>query len=382
MLLLIALTLLKIVAIVLVFVMVVATLMTWADRKQSALIQDRIGPNRANIGNVRAAGLVHILADALKTLFKEDFVPRDANSALFGIAPFLAFVPALLSFAVIPVGDTWCPDGQIAVQNFRDVCLAGEPQSYFQISSMGAGLLCIFAIVSLGVYGSSIGGWASNNKYALIGGVRVSAQMVSYEVTMGLTLVGLLMIHQSVDLNEMVRAQGELLWGFVPKWGIIVQPLSFVLFFTAAIAETKRPPFDIPEAESELGAGYFIEYSAMRFALFTLSEYVASVLVAMMVTTLFLGGWQVPWLYGDGFHNPFTGELALALPYAVVKLIQVGAFCFKTILLCWFQLMIRWTLPRFRYDQLMRLGWKVILPLSLANVLITAVWLLWIDSPK
>jgi len=240
----------------------------------------------------------------------------------------------------------------------------------------------IFAIVSLGVYGSSIGGWASNNKYALIGGVRVSAQMVSYEVTMGLTLVGLLMIYQSVDLNEMVRAQGELLWGFVPKWGIIVQPLSFVLFFTAAIAETKRPPFDIPEAESELGAGYFIEYSAMRFALFTLSEYVASVLVAMMVTTLFLGGWQVPWLYGDGFHNPFTGELALALPYAVVKLIQVGAFCFKTILLCWFQLMIRWTLPRFRYDQLMRLGWKVILPLSLANVLITAVWLLWIDSPK
>jgi NADH-quinone oxidoreductase subunit H len=206
--------------------------------------------------------------------------------------------------------------------------------------------------------------------------------MVSYEVTMGLTLIGLLMIYESIELNEMVREQGELLWGFLPKWGIFIQPVSFVLFFTAAIAETKRPPFDIPEAESELGAGYFIEYSAMRFALFTLSEYVASVLVAMLVTTLFLGGWQIPWLYGDGFHNPFTGELALPLPYVVVKVLQIGAFCFKTVFLCWFQLMIRWTLPRFRYDQLMRLGWKVILPLSLVNVLVTGIWLLFLDSPK
>ncbi len=376
MLLLIGLTLLKIVGIILVFVMVVATLMTWADRKQAALIQDRIGPNRANLGSVTAAGLIHILADALKTLFKEDFIPRDANKGLFGIAPFLAFVPAILAFAVVPVGDVWCPEGKIAVENFRDVCLAGEPQDYFRISGIAGGLLVIFAIVSLGVYGSSIGGWASNNKFALIGGVRVSAQMISYEVTMGLTLVGLLMIYGTVDLNEMVRAQGELLWGFLPKWGIVVQPLSFFLFFAAAIAETKRPPFDIPEAESELAAGYFVEYSAMRFALFTLSEYVASVLVAMMVTTLFLGGWQVPFLYGDGLHLPGV-EGVIALPYALVKVLQVGSFCFKVIFLCWFQLQIRWTLPRFRYDQLMRLGWKVILPLSLANILVTGIVLLF-----
>ena len=376
MLLLIGLTLLKIVGIILMFVMIVATLMTWADRKQAALIQDRIGPNRANIGSIRAAGLIHILADALKTLFKEDFIPRESNSGLFGIAPFLAFVPALLSFAVMPVGDLWCPDGAVVVKNFQDICTAGAPLDPFRISNMSGGLLVIFAIVSLGVYGSSIGGWASNNKYALIGGVRVSAQMISYEVTMGLTLVGLLMIYGSIDLNDMVRAQGELLWGWLPKWGIVVQPVSFFLFFAAAIAETKRPPFDIPEAESELAAGYFVEYSAMRFALFTLSEYVASVLVAMMVTTLFLGGWQVPYLYGDGLHLPFM-ENVVALPYAAVKLIQVGAFCFKVVFLCWFQLQIRWTLPRFRYDQLMRLGWKVILPLSLANVVITAAFILF-----
>ena len=222
---LLGVSLLKIVAIVLVFVMVVATLMTWADRKQAALIQDRVGPNRANVGNVRLAGIVHILADALKSLVKEDFAPRAANKGLYRIAPFLAFVPALLSFAVVPVGDTWCPDGAIQVVNFRDVCTAGEAQHYFQISAMSAGILYIFAILSLGVYGSSIGGWASNNKYSLIGGVRVSAQMISYEVTLALTLMGLLMVYQSVDLNEMVREQGELLFGFLPKWGIFIQPV-------------------------------------------------------------------------------------------------------------------------------------------------------------
>jgi NADH-quinone oxidoreductase subunit H len=175
-----------------------------------------------------------------------------------------------------------------------------------------------------------------------------------------------------------VREQGDLIFGFIPKWGIVIQPLAFVLFFTAAVAETKRPPFDIPEAESELTAGYFVEYSAMKFALFTLSEYVASVLVGMLVTTLFLGGWQIPWLYGDGFHNPFTHELAWSLPYTLVKVLQIGAFCFKVIFLCWLQLMLRWTLPRFRYDQLMRLGWKVMLPLSLANLVVTAAVILWI----
>ncbi len=376
MLLLIGLTLLKIVGVILLFVMVVATLLTWADRKQGALISDRIGPNRANIGSIRANGLVHILADALKSLFKEDFVPRSANEGMFRIAPFLAFVPTVLAFAVIPVGDLWCPEGKVAVENFRDVCLAGPAQDYFRISGMAGGLLCIFAIVSLGVYGASIGGWASNNKFALIGGVRVSAQMISYEVTMGLTLVGLLMIYGSIDLNDMVRAQGELLGGWLPKWGIVVQPLSFFLFFTAAIAETKRPPFDIPEAESELAAGYMVEYSSMRFALFTLSEYIASVLVAMLVTTLFLGGWQIPYLYGDGLHLPGCTEV-IALPYMLVKIAQIAAFCFKVVFLCLFQLQVRWTLPRFRYDQLMHLGWKIILPLSLANVVVTAFFLLF-----
>ena len=376
---LVAITLAKIVGIVLVFAMMVATLMTWADRKQAALIQDRIGPNRANLGNIRAAGLIHIVADALKTLFKEDFRPRAANRGLFTLAPFLAFVPVLLTFAVVPVGDTWCPGGDITVQNFRDVCVASEPTNYFRISGLGAGLLYIFAIVSLGVYGSSIGGWASNNKFSLIGGVRVTAQMVSYEVTMGLTLMGLLLIYQTIDLNEMVREQGELLFGFIPKWGIVVQPVAFFLFFTAAIAETKRPPFDIPESESELVAGYFVEYSSMRFALFTLSEYIASVLVAMLVTTFFLGGWQVPFLYGDGIRFVSTGEPLVTLPYAMIKLMQIGAFGFKVIFLCWLQLQIRWTLPRFRYDQLMKLGWKILLPLSLINLVVTATFLMFWD---
>lgn len=378
---LLGITLAKIVGIVLVFVMVTATIMTWADRKQAALIQDRVGPNRANLGNIRAAGLIHILADALKTLLKEDFAPRAASKGLYRIAPFLAFVPALLSFAVIPVGDTWCPDGAFTIAaDGREICTGGDAQHYFQISALNAGLLYIFAILSLGVYGSSIGGWASNNKFSLIGGVRVSAQMISYEVTLALTLMGLLMVYQSIDLNEMVREQGELLFGFLPKWGIFIQPLAFFLFFAAAIAETKRPPFDIPESESELVAGYFVEYSSMRFALFTLSEYVGSVLVAMMVTTLFLGGWQVPYLYSDGIRFSMEGDPLLSLPYALVKLMQVGAFCFKVAVLCWFQLMIRWTLPRFRYDQLMRLGWKIMLPLSLANLAITAIFLLWWDT--
>jgi NADH-quinone oxidoreductase subunit H len=373
--------LIKIFAIVFGFVMLCGTLLTLVERKQSALIQNRVGPNRANIGPFRAAGLFHILADAVKTLFKEDIVPDGANKTLHFFAPLLGLFPAMVVFAVIPFMNSWC-DGTItfnfalgATQAGYESC-SGVQQPYFQIADIDAGLLYVFAILSLSVYGSAIGGWASNNKYSLLGALRSSAQMISYEVSMLLSLVGLIMVYGTIDLNVMVLEQGELLFGFLPKWGIFLQPVAFFLFLTAAIAETKRAPFDMPEAESELVAGYFTEYSSMKFAVFSLGEFIGVVTVGALMVTMFLGGWQVPFLYGDGFHFSSAATPDVALNQFVVAGMRVSAFIAKILFLCWFQLMIRWTLPRFRYDQVMTLGWKILLPLSLANLLVTGMVIL------
>jgi NADH-quinone oxidoreductase subunit H len=339
---LVLLTLAKFVGFVLCFVMGIAGLLAWLERKFSALIQDRIGPNRANIGPFRLGGIFHLLADGGKMLFKEDFVPDTPNPVLFRLAPFLAFVPVLCLFCVIPFG----------------------PGPHLQIAPIDLGIMFLFAIAALNVYGAMLGAWASNSKWSLLGGARISAQMISYEVTLGLTLVGVFMVFGSLHLQRIVQAQGELLFGFLPAWGIFVQPLGFVLYLATALAENKRAPFDVPEAESELVAGFWTEYSAMAWGLFYVTEFAEVVLIASLGTTLFLGGWQIPGVEPGGLATTVA---------------QVAAFAGKTLLLVWLQLTLRWTLPRFRYDQIMRLGWKMILPLALLNLFVTGVVLIIID---
>lgn len=370
------LALAKIAIIIFGFVMLCGTLLTMVERKQSALVQNRLGPNRAAVFGVRLGGLMHIPADALKTLFKEDIIPDSANKVLHFIAPFLGLFPAMIVFAVIPFMDTWCAGGSFAVistgANFAETC-GTTTHLYFQIADIDAGLLFVFAVLSMSVYGAALGGWAANNKFTLLGALRSASQMISYEVSMLLSLAGILMVFGTVNLNEMVLQQGDLLWGFLPKWGIVVQPLAFFLFLTAAIAETKRAPFDMPEAESELIAGYFTEYSSMKFAVFSLGEFIGVVTVAALVATIFLGGWQLPFLYADGFH---FGATHLEVPYWIVVCVRIVTFMIKVFVMAWLQLMLRWTLPRFRYDQVMTLGWKILLPLSLANLLITGLFLL------
>jgi NADH-quinone oxidoreductase subunit H len=341
-------------------VLTLTSLLTWMERKQSAVMQDRLGANRAPILGIRAFGLPHILSDALKMFFKEDFVPPGGDKVLHTAAPFLALFFALMTFAAIPFGDT--------------IMIAGR-EINLQILPLNVGLLFVFAMMSLGIYGTFLAGFSSNNKYAFLGGLRASSQMISYEITMGVTLVGLLMIFGTLDLAEINRAQGDLLWGWLPKWGIILQPVGFLLFLAAGMAETKRVPFDLPEGESEI-VGYFVEYSSMKFGAFFMTDFVETILIATLIATLFFGGWQVPYLQPDGFHLP--GGLFLALPQLLVTLLQVAALGFKVVFFCWFLLLIRWTLPRFRYDQLMRLGWKFMLPVSVINVFITALVLLLI----
>lgn len=333
-----------------------AGLLTWAERKQSAIMQDRVGPNRANLGKLTLAGLLHPVADGIKMITKEDFIPEGANRTLHTLAPAVALFPALVVFAVIPFGDTLLLFG-------REITL--------QVAQLNVGIVYIFAISSLAVYGTMLAGWASNNNYSLLGGLRASSQMISYELSIGLSILGLVLIYETAMLDEIVRQQGELLWGFIPKWGIVLQPFAFILFLGAALAENKRVPFDMPEGESEI-IGYFVEYSSMKFGMFFLAEFVEIIIVSGLVTTLFFGGWQVPYLQATGFVFPF--ELgSIPLPHLLVVLIQVGAFSIKVLIGCWILLVIRWTLPRFRYDQIMHLGWKVWFELALINLLLTAV---------
>ena len=337
-------------------------LLTWLERKQSAVMQDRIGANRASILGLRALGLFHPIADALKMLTKEDFIPNRGNRLVHTLAPIIALFFALVSFAVIPFGGVYE--------------LGGHTVS-LQILDLNIGLLYVLAAMSMGIYGFVLAGWSSANNYALLGGLRASSQMIAYEITLGATLIGLLMVFGTLHLQEMVLQQGELLLGWIPRWGIILQPLGFILFTTAALAETKRVPFDIPEGESEI-IGYFVEYSGMKFGMFYTTDFVETVLAASLVTTLFLGGWQVPWLAAGGFEFPWGA--AWPLSQAVVLLLQVGAFLFKVSVFCFIFMLIRWTLPRFRWDQLLRLGWTMVLPLSILNILVTGVVLLWLET--
>lgn len=356
---------------VLFMVLNLAGVLGWIERKGSALIQDRIGANRASIFGFAGLGLVNtLIADPLKFLTKEDFIPPHGDKFLHTLAPCMAFFPALVTFAVIPFGD---------------VLVLGDRAINLQVADLNFGILYIFAMASLSVYGIVIGAWASNNKFSLLGGVRGSAQMISYEVAMGLSAIGVLMVYGTLDLQEIARGQGSLIRdllpdslgflktniGQLPAWGIFLQPLAFLLFFVAAVAETKRIPFDLPEGESELVAGYHVEYSGGKFLMFFAGEFAEIVTAAGLMTTLFFGGWQVPYLMRDGFHFPW-GESWL-LPHLAVTALQVAAFTLKVLFFCWLQILLRWTVPRFRYDQVMRLGWKMLLPLALVNVIVTAI---------
>jgi len=298
----------------------VVSYLTFAERKVAGHIQARTGPNR-----VGPFGLLQPIADVLKLFFKEEFIPAGSNKVVFHIAPMLAVIPALVTFSVVPMGPN------------------------FTVTDLNVGLLLFLAMSSLGVYSITLAGWSSNNKYALLGGLRSSAQMISYELAMGLSTVGVLMLAGSLSLVDIVHAQQR-------YWFIVQQPLAFIIFLITAFAETNRAPFDLPEAEAELVAGFHTEYSSMKWGLFFLGEYANMITISSIAVTLFLGGWNGPWLPEPLKFLWYFAKLAALL---------------------FFFMWVRWTFPRLRYDQLMQLGWKVLLPLALLNVMVTAVGLWW-----
>lgn len=313
--------------------------LTLAERRISGFLQDRLGPNR-----VGPEGLLQPLADGLKNFMKEDIIPDHVDKPLFVLAPFILVVPALITFAVIPFGNVLPLFG-------RDI--------HLRLADIDVGLLYIFAISSLGVFGIVLAGWSSNNKYSLLGGLRASAQMISYEIAMGLSVIGVLMISESLRLNDVVISQAGV-------WNIIRQPLGFIIFVVAVMAETNRLPFDLPEAEPELVAGYHTEYSSMKFSLFFIAEYSNLVVGAALIVTLFLGGWSLPWIGALNLGPFIHGVLSIVI------------FMVKLLIVLFVFMWIRWSMPRFRYDQLMKLGWKVFLPLALFNIFITGlVMVLW-----
>ena len=381
----------SILSLILILVMITATLLTMADRKWSALMQDRVGPNRARFSiipglrDMPLKGLPHIVADVLKMLFKEDFIPEGAvaNRFLFNLAPLLAFAPAFMLFAVVPVG----PEVTFWGARFQ-----------LQVARVDWGMLYVFALASIAVFGTALAGWTSNNKLALLGGLRASAQLVSYEVTLGLTLVGSFILYGSLRLDTMALLQGmaepalraaaytanaagdffardtSLLFGWLPSWGAVFQPVGMVLFLVAAQAEIKRAPFDTPEGESEI-IGYFLEYSGLKSGMFLIAEYAETVVIGGIVTSIFLGGYHVPWLEPTIVRTT-EGWLG-ASGVAWLAVFQVFSFILKMLAVIWVMFLARWAFPRFRYDQIMRLGWKMMLPVSLANVVLTATIFLW-----
>jgi NADH-quinone oxidoreductase subunit H len=335
---------------------------TWVERKQSALIQDRIGANRASIFGFRLLGLFHGFADAIKMFTKEDIIPAGANKTLHTLAPVFSVFFALVAFAAIPFGPPF---------------ILGDTVIELQVAKINAALLYVFAMLSLGVYGVILAGFASRSNYAILGGLRATAQMISYEIALGIAVVGVIMVFGTLDLSLLVERQGHMIGGWIPCWGILAQPVAFLIFLTAALAETKRAPFDLPEGESEI-IGYFVEYSGMKFGMFFLTDFLETIVVACLATTLFFGGWQVPFLMPDGFHFPWGG--ILLMPQWLYALLGFASFSVKGLVFCFVFMQLRWTLPRFRYDQLMSLGWKGLFPIAVANVLVTALVMILIGE--
>ncbi len=395
--------------------------LVWMERRGAGFFQDRAGPNRCNVMGFRAGGLIQNIADAIKLIFKEDIVPGHIRHKFYFIlAPMLVFITALLCFAVIP---------------FADVLILGDRHYVMQAVPMDIGILWFLAVVGFGVYGIILAGWSSHNKYGVLGGLRAAAQVISYEIPMGLALVSLLAVYGTVNLTEIAQFQGKLLFGFIPMWGVVLQPLGVIIFIVAAFAETNRTPFDLAEGESEIVAGYHVEYSSMKFALFFMGEYVAMFVSSALIVTLYFGSYQIPWLATEtlvAFARPVVVVLLIGLPVVayffagwmkknnrshyyrendprvrettvyiallwslvvvleiiligylvfasggaatriLVALLQIGTFLFKTFLMCFVYVWVRWTLPRFRYDQLQKIGWEKLLPLALLNIFITS----------
>ena len=354
------------------------TILTWVERKQAAVMSDRIGANRAYIRipftqfKLVWWGLFHGIADGLKMMLKENFQPVTYDRVAYAIAPWVVFTPVLLVFAVVPFGGTLDP-GRL-VPALADWF---HGRTYpMQIARLDAGLLVVFAFSGLTIIGTMLAGWSSANKFSLLGGLRAGSQMISYELVMGLTVLGLILLFGSIDLGEIVRRQSGIALGWLPAWGIVYQPFGALLFLTASIAENKRIPFDLPEAESELIAGYYTEYSAMKMGLFMFAEFIEIAIIGALFTTLFLGGYNLPYMNDDGFALP--GGIAIAMSHGAVLVTQVVVFLAKVFLMCSFQILVRWSLPRVRYDQLLRFAWRFMFPLALANVAVTvvAVWMI------
>jgi len=373
----------KLLFIVLVVAGLFLPLITWVERKQSAVMQDRIGANRADFLGLTLAGLLHPVADVLKLLAKEDVVPTGANRVLHQLAPVIALVPAIVTLAVIPFGGTYT---------------LGDTTFSLVVADIDWGILFVLAVGSLATYGAVMAGWASNSNWGLLGSMRASAQMISYEVTMGLSVVGLFMCFGTLKLTEMAAFQDDtfrlfgflehvfgaavpafLSWMTLPMWGILLQPLGFILFLTCIMAENKRPPFDAPEGESELVAGYHMEYSGMRFGLFYTAEFLEVPVIGTVVTSLFLGGWSIPWLSTADIIGGISGIFGHGFATGVCIVLHVLSFLLKVVVMIWLQMALRWTLPRFRYDQVMDLCWKMILPLSIVNVFATAGVILFLE---
>jgi NADH-quinone oxidoreductase subunit H len=355
--------------------------LTWVERKQGAIMSDRIGANRAYLRipftQVKLVwwGLFHGLADGMKMLLKEDWHPRTHDRLAYAIAPWVAFAPVLLVFAVIPFGGTLRPAELFS--SFPAIAAWFGDRTYnLQIAPVDAGLLVVFAFGGIAIIGAMLAGWSSDNKFSLLGALRAGSQMISYELVMGLTVLGLIVIYGTVDLRVIAQQQSGLLLGVLPAWGVFYQPFAAILFLTAAIAENKRIPFDLPEAESELIAGYFTEYSAMKMGLFMFAEFIEIAIIAALFTTLFLGGYNLPYMNDEGFALP--GGITLAMSHGAVLVTQVVVFLAKVFAMCSFQILVRWSLPRFRYDQLLRFAWRFLFPLALANLAVTvvAVWVL------
>ena len=393
----------------------------WMERRGAGFFQDRSGPNRANIFGFRAAGLVQNLADAAKLIFKEDVTSGHIKHKFyFVLAPMIVFFTAVVSFAVVPFADTLVLGG-------KSYLMQGIP--------LDLGILWFLSFVGFSVYGIILAGWSSTNKYGVLGGLRSAAQVISYEIPMGLAIVSLLVVYGTIHLNEIAQFQGRLLFGFIPMWGAVLQPLGMIIFIVAAFAETNRTPFDLAEGESELVAGFHVEYSAMKFAVFFMGEYVAMFVSSAMIVTLFFGGYQVPFLSTATLVNnakPVAFLLMIAVPVAMhyfagwirrsnvshyprendprvfeaeiyikcfwglviflevvlllilfadkggpaahifVMLLQMATFLVKITMMIFVYIWVRWTLPRFRYDQLQRLGWQTLLPLALLNIFVTS----------
>mgnify|MGYP005664095047 CR=1 FL=1 len=404
----------------LLFTLSTIPVLVWMERRVAALIQNRLGPNRCNIKGIRLGGMIQPVADMLKLLFKEEFYPQHIKQKFYYIlAPAIVFGASFLSFMVIPYAD--------------DITL-NEYTYHIQALPIELGILWFFAFAGLGVYGIILAGWSSHNKYSILGALRASSQVISYEIAMALSIVSMLISYGSISLNEMVHFQGELLFGFLPAWGVFFQPLAAIIFIVTAFAETNRAPFDAAEGESEIVAGYHTEYSAMKFALFFMGEYIAMSASSALIVTLFFGGYQIPWLntqtmqsnvsliimalmliipllslgfiawmkrnnscsetrqketyYATIFITVFVIALESFFFYLLtsapsveqnsifIMILQIISFALKVMLMNFVFVWVRWTFPRFRYDQTQHLGWNILLPLSLFNIFVTAIFVI------